>query len=199
VVSVTEAAERRRSIREYAPERVLRSDFDAILTVTSLAPSAFNLQPWRFVVVEDGARKQALAEAARGQRQVVNAPAVVVLYTNMREALAGADAIVHPALSEERRAAALRAIERNFTATSEDAREDWGAQQGYIALGYLLLAAAEHGYQTSPMLGFDPEQVKVALDLPSHVRVLALVAMGRGGEEGRAHHRLPLDRLVRFL
>ena len=197
--SVTEAAMRRRSIRAYTSDPVPRADLEAILAVTSLAPSAFNLQPWRFVVVEDPARKHELAEAARGQRQVAGAPAVIVLYSDMRDALGHADQVVHPELSDERRAAALRSIDRAFAEQSDDAREEWGARQGYIALGYLLLAAAEHGYETSPMLGFDSDRVKALLDLPSHGRVLALVAIGHGIEDGRPHHRLPLDRLVRFL
>lgn len=197
--SVTEAAKRRRSIRQYASTPVPRSDLEAVLRVATLAPSAFNLQPWRFVVVEDAARRQALAEAGYGQRQVAAAPAVIVLYTDMRDALAAVDAVVHPELSDERRAAALRSINRTFAEKSDEARETWGALQGYIALGYLLLAAAERDYQTSPMLGFDPGRVKLVLDLPLHVQILALVAIGRGLEEGRPHHRLPLERLATFL
>jgi nitroreductase len=198
-LTVTEAASRRRSIWAYAPDLVPRADIEAILAVTALAPSAFNLQPWRFVIVQDARLKQALAEAAHGQRQILGAPAVIVLYTDMRDALANADAIVHPSLPEDRRAGALRSIERFFAGKGDDEREDWGAQQGYIALGYLLLAAAEHGYQTSPMLGFDADRVKAALDLPSHVPVAALVSIGRGVEDGRPHHRLPLERLARFV
>ena len=52
LLTVREAAEQRRSIRAYSPDPVPREDLDEILRVTSLAPSAFNLQPWRFVVVE---------------------------------------------------------------------------------------------------------------------------------------------------
>jgi nitroreductase len=86
-----------------------------------------------------------------------------------------------------------------FAARSDAERESWGTQQGYIALGYLLLAAAEHGYQTSPMLGFESDRVRTVLDLPSHVPVVALVSIGHGVEEGRPHHRLPLSRLARFV
>ena len=74
----------------------------------------------------------------------------------------------------------------------------WGAGQGYIELGYLLLAEYSLGYATSPMLGFDPAKVKEALGLPAHVMIPALVAIGRGDEEGFSHHRHAIDRIVTY-
>jgi hypothetical protein len=34
--------------------------------------------------------------------------------------------------------------------------------------------------------------------LPAHVRVAALIALGRGIDAGLPHHRHPLDRILRF-
>lgn len=197
-VSVSDAAAQRRSIRRYRPDPVPRADIEAILRVASLAPSAFNLQPWRFVVVERPDIKATLSEAAHGQRQIASAPAVIVLYTDTSDALSTVDDVLHPELEAAARAKSRASTERFFARLSPADRESWGAEQGYIALGYLLLAAEEHGYQTSPMLGFDSELVKSALDLPAHVRIPALVAIGRGAEGGRPHHRQPLDRVLRF-
>ena len=190
-LSVSEAASRRRSIRQYEPGTIARADLEAIICVAGLAPSAFNLQPWRFVVVEQDGAKAALSEAAFRQRQIESAPAIVVLYTDTADAVSRLDEVVHPDLETEARNKSRASAERFFAKLSAEEREAWGAQQGYIALGYLLLAAAEHGYQTSPMLGFNTELVRTALGLPAHVRIPALVAIGRGTETGRPHHRLP--------
>jgi nitroreductase len=195
-MSVARAAAQRRSIRAFDPEPIPQDDLDAIFEVTRLAPSAWNLQPWRFVSVHDPARKAQLAEAAYRQRQVSSAPVVIAIYTDMRETLADVDRVIHPASSVEVRERARKSIERAFAGQTEEQREAWGARQGYIALGYLLLAAAERGYDTSPMLGFDHARAKAALNVPPHAQVIALVAIGRGTEEGRPHHRLPLVDLV---
>ncbi|HLM67932.1 MAG TPA: nitroreductase family protein, partial [Longimicrobium sp.] len=184
LLTVREAAEQRRSIRAYSPEPVAREDLDEILRVTSLAPSAFNLQPWRFVVVETPEVKDALAGAAFNQRQVRSAPAVIVLYTDMKDTLEHVDEVLHPGMDAVRRASAREGVLRPFAAKTEAEREAWGAEQGNIALGFLLLAAEAHGYQTSPMAGFDAEAVKRLLGLPAHVRIPAIVAIGRGAEEG---------------
>ena len=197
-LSVAEAAAKRRSIRAYGPEPIPREDLDAIFEVTRLAPSAWNLQPWRFVVVDDPDRKTQLAEAAFNQRQVSSAPAVIGIYTDMRDTLDHIDRVIHPAVTEDERARARRSIERAFDKKTDEEREAWAARQGYIALGYLLLAAAERGYDTSPMLGFDHSRAQAVLGAPPHAQVIALVAIGKGTEEGRPHHRLPLSDMVRF-
>jgi nitroreductase len=197
LLTVREAAEQRRSVRAFTPEPVSEEDLGEIFRLTGLAPSAFNLQPWRFVVVRTPEVRARLAEAAFNQRQVLSAPAVIVLYTDVQDALARVDEVLHPQMDAAKRERARGGILRSFAGRNESERENWGAEQGNIALGYLLLAAEAHGYQTSTMLGFDPDAVKKLLGLPPHVRIPALVAVGRGAEEGFAHHRHPLERVVR--
>ena len=129
---------------------------------------------------------------------MAKAPLVIVLYTDTADAVATRAEVIHPAFPPERRERTSASIARTFAGKTEAEREAWGAEQGYIALGFLLLAASSLGYQTSAMLGFAPAEVRSVLDLPAHVRVPALVALGRGVEEGLPHHRLPLERILKF-
>lgn len=197
LLNVRDAAVQRRSIRAFGPQPIPREDLDGILDVVRLAPSAFNVQPWRFVIVETPELKAQLAAAAFNQRQVHSAPAVIVLYSDMQDALATLDEVIHPGMDAVQRATTRQTILRSFQGQSPDQREAWGAAQAHIALGYLLLAAEAHGYQTSPMAGFDAEAVKHLLNLPENARVPALVAIGRGTEEGFPHHRHALERIAR--
>lgn len=199
LLSVRDAARHRRSIRIYRDEPIPREDLEDILAEVSLAPSAFNAQPWRFVVVESPDVRERLAAAAHNQRQVRSAPAVIVLYTDMADTLRTVDEILHPGMDDAKRDSARSAFLRIFGQQSEADREAWGAAQGHIALGYLLLAAAAHGYETSPMAGFDAERVKRLLNLPANARVPAIVAIGHGAEEGFSHHRHPVDRIASFV
>ena len=199
LLSVRDAARHRRSIRTYRDEPIPREDLEDILAEVSLAPSAFNAQPWRFIVVESADVREQLASAAHNQRQVRSAPAVIVLYTDMADTLGTVDEILHPGMDDAKRDSARSAFLRIFGQQSEADREAWGASQGHIALGYLLLAAAAHGYETSPMAGFDAERVKALLNLPANARVPAIVAIGHGAEEGFSHHRHPVDRIASFV
>jgi nitroreductase len=197
-LTVTEAAEARRSIRKYTDRAVPAEDMREILRITGLAPSAFNVQPWRFVVVEDEAAKAALQQAAYGQKQVGGAPAVVVVYSDMKDALEKVEETVHPGYPEEQRPAAAEGVLKAFAGKTEEELRAWGAGQSYIALGYLMLAAQSLGYATSPMLGFDPAKVRELLGLPEHVAIPAIVALGEADEAGFPHHRHPVERVASF-
>jgi nitroreductase len=199
VLTVTEAAEARRSIRKYEQSPIPRADLTEILRVTSLAPSPWNLQPWRFVIVEDVAIKLKLQEAAYGQPQIGNAPAVIVMYSDMTDAINTVEETVHPGMAGpqgDKAAADIRATFANFSDADKAA---WGFAESNIALGFLLLTAQAHGYSTSPMLGFMPDKVKELLALPADSRVPALIAIGIGAEEGFPHHRHSLERIARFV
>lgn len=195
--SVVDAATSRRSIRRFTAEPIPREDLREMVRVAGHAPSAFNIQPWRFVIVEDDALREQLAEAANGQRQVRSAPALIVMYSDMREALETVEETVHPGMSARREAVAT-GLRQRWSARPDVERESFGAGQSYIALGYLLLAAESMGYGTSPMLGFDAAKVKQLLGLPDHVVIPALVAVGVPDEEGFAPHRHSLDRIAQF-
>lgn len=197
-MTVAEAAEARRSVRKYKDQPVPEADLREILRVAGLAPSAFNVQPWRFVVVRDAALRAALGEAAYGQAQVTGAPAVIVLYSDMRDVLENAEAVVHPGVGADKVAATAAQLRRMWGSRTDADRETWGAGQSYIALGFLLLAAQSLGLGTSPMLGFDAAKVKQVLGLPEHVAIPALVAVGVADEEGFPHHRHAVDDVADF-
>ena len=184
-LTVREAAEQRRSIRKYTDDPVPESDARAILHIASLAPSAWNFQPWRAVVVRDAALKAQLAVAANNQTQVSAAPVVIVLYADAE------DAIAHYRNTTEKVSKTLDQMDR-------EKRTALAHSLTYIALGYLLLAAESLGYVTSPMLGFKPDEVKTLLDLPPHATIAALVAIGVAGEPGRTTRRHSVDRIATF-
>lgn len=195
-LSVSEAAEQRHSIRKYQPTPVPEQDLREIVRLAGLAPSAFNVQPWRFVVVQDPDLKGGLHEAAFRQAQVASAPAVMVLYTDMADTLANLDEVMHPGLPAERRDASKAHILSSFAAKSPAEQETWAAAQGHIALGYVVLAAQSLGYATSVMAGFEADKVKDLLGLPSHVSIPALVAVGVADEAGFPTHRHGLERIL---
>ena len=72
-----DAIKKRRFIRKYLTRKVENDKLDRVLEAGRLAPSAKNLQEWRFVVVRDEGRRKRLAEAAKGQTFVGEAPVVI--------------------------------------------------------------------------------------------------------------------------
>jgi len=76
-MDIFETIETRRSIRKYKSGSISDKELKMIFEAARLAPSAANRQPWRFVVVRDAERKQALAKAANNQMFLADAAAIV--------------------------------------------------------------------------------------------------------------------------
>jgi len=76
-MDVTEAIEKRQSIREYQDTDVPEEKLKKVLEAARLSPSASNRQDRKFVVVRDSGRRRELSEASNGQRHVREAPVVI--------------------------------------------------------------------------------------------------------------------------
>lgn len=197
-LTVTQAIETRRSIRKYVQEPMNQEDLHEILRLASLAPSAWNAQTWRFAVVQDPAIKEQLKEAAYGQGQITSAPAVIVVYSDMEDTLQTVEETAHPGMGEAGRSGQRTTFDNVFGSQDVAQRGQWGLSQANIAFGFLMLAARSKGYDTVPMLGFNPEKVREILGLPAHVQFAGLLPIGKRAEEGFPHHRHSVERITKF-
>jgi len=76
-MDVSQAIRERSSIRNYEPREIPEAHLNKILEAARLAPSASNLQLWKFVVIKDPERRKALARASAGQKFVGEAQVVI--------------------------------------------------------------------------------------------------------------------------
>src|SRR5437588_10054579 len=75
---LSELVHLRRATDSFAPQPISDSDLEEILRAGLAAPSSYNLQPWRFVVVRDAGLRRKLRTAAMNQQKVEEAPVVIV-------------------------------------------------------------------------------------------------------------------------
>lgn len=197
-LTVTEAIESRRSIRKFVQEPMNQDDLREILRLASRAPSANNVQTWRFAVIQNPELQAQLQEAAYNQAQVTNAPAVIVVYSDMEDTLLSAEETIHPGMGEEQITARAAGLRQQFEAQDTVQRGQWALSQANIAFGFLMLAARSLGYDTVPMLGFQPDKVRELLGLPGHVQFAGMLPVGKRAEEGFPHHRHAVERVTKF-
>jgi len=81
-MAVMEAIKRRYSCRNYIEKNIENEKLNQLLEAARLAPSAKNLQDWRFVVVTDKDKKKKIAEAANNQMFLEKAGIILVACTN---------------------------------------------------------------------------------------------------------------------
>lgn len=75
---ILEAILKRKSVRSYLDTDVEEEKLREVLEAGRIAPSACNIQPWKFIVVKDPEKRRLLAEASKGQSFVGKAPVLIV-------------------------------------------------------------------------------------------------------------------------
>ena len=135
-----------------------------------LSPSSFGLQPWKFYIVENMELRKKIQDASYGQPQVVDASHLFILAskTNFSSTevrayitdVSGKREVTIESLAE------YEAMMNGFIAgMNQDISDSWTAKQVYIALGFLLSAAAENQIDSCPMEGFDAKKVNELLGI----------------------------------
>jgi nitroreductase len=81
-MQLLEAISKRYSCRAYQEKQIEQKKLEQILEAARLAPSAKNLQDWRFVVVTETEKKRQVAEAANNQKFLEKAGAIIVACSN---------------------------------------------------------------------------------------------------------------------
>src|SRR5690625_738803 len=198
--AIRSISESRRSIRRFRNEAVPEEDVREILRLTGLAPSAANVQTWRWAVVQSPEMIERLSGAMTGNnvQTVQNAPVSIVLYSDGPEVIDNLEKIMHPGMGAEevtKRAAGMR---KRLSGMEEQQLADWARTQTYIALGQFVLVARGMGYDSATMGGFKEDEVKSLLGLPESARVTIVIGLGKRAEDGFSHHRYDVDEISRW-
>jgi nitroreductase len=174
----------RRATRSFRPDPIPDEYLEAILRLGGQAPSGYNLQPWRFIVVRDPARRQRLRQAAMNQEKVSEAPVVLIAFAIKGEWKEYIEAVFQEGA---RRGAGGASPQRVTMATQfldSMSCAAWLNRHTMIAFTTMMLVAESYGIDTAPMEGFDPHSVKTSFNLPAESEVIALLALGfRKGED----------------
>lgn len=165
------------------------------------APSGYNVQPWRFIVVQAEEQKRKLRAASFNQAKVEEASAVIVCCGDSDAWRKDADEIIRMGEEggmQESYAAQLKPHVTQFlNSFNADQMHGWLNKHVAIAATHMMLMAEVMGYDTAPMEGFEQDRVCEALRLPMSYWVVMLVAVGRlKGQDKYNGGRLDLNHLV---
>lgn len=205
---LSEAVQERRATPAFEEVPIHTGDLEKIISAGLAAPSAYNLQPWRFVVVRDRDQKSKLRAAAFNQAKVEQASAVIVAcgdpqgwkHGDLEEMLRIARQHGFTAEQNEKVRAAVAGF---FGGTPgkvgglEPTFDLWVNRHVMIAFTTMMWTAETLGYDTAPMEGFEEDKVKALLNIPDRVRVVALLGVGRlRGPDKPFAGRFPASRVV---
>jgi nitroreductase len=173
--------EARRSIRKFKADKVSHETISEIVSAASFAPSWKNTQVTRYVVVEDEAVKNKIADEgtlgfAYNTGTIKNAPALVVV------------TLVHGRSGFER--------DGSYTTSKEDR---WEVFDTGLATQTFCLAAHEKGVGSVILGIFDENKVAEIINLDEGQKVSALIAIGYPDESPAAPKRKTVDDLLKFI
>jgi nitroreductase len=195
-MTVTEAIESRRSIKHFDPTHRLTAEETAnLLRLARLAPSSFNMQNYRFVLVQDAELRKAVRAAAWDQSQITDASLVVILCANLA---------AHTQNPGRYWAHAPQPVQDFLVPAmgsfyGDDSRliRDEGMRSSALAGMTLMLAAREMGLDSCPMVGFDAKAVSELIRLPADHAISFIVAIGKKSQEVWSRgERLPVEETV---
>jgi nitroreductase len=196
-LDVPSAIIQRRSIKSFKPEPISPELLKQLVELTVAAPSSYNIQDWRIILVQDDEQKAALSAAAWNQKQIVEAP---VTFVFAADATAGEQDLT-PIYEQGLATGAWTEGTVNYFKTAipqhqaglGDKRREYAIKDAVIAATHLVLAAESLGLSTCFMNGWIEEKVKEvigAADNPD-IAIALLVPVGYAAESRRDPGRLP--------
>lgn len=168
----TEVLAKRRSVRHFNSKlAVSDQDVRALLLAGVSAPSAGNIQPWRFSVVRSAEARERLADALH-QRWATSAPVIIVVSVDPRPCSA------------------------RYAARGEML---YALQDTAAAAQNILLAAVDRGLASCWIGAFDEDAVRAALGLSDPVTPVAILPIGYSAESAGKPARRPLEEVTTWL
>ena len=163
---VLEAIKKRQSVRSYQEKEIPEEVLQEILEAGRLAPSAYNHQDWKFIVVKDKKLIKKLVTACLNENQFIGEAPVVIAgcTTNPDRVMPNGEHCYPIDLA--------------------------------IALDHMSLQATSLGLGTCWIGVYSQDQVKDILDVPKNIRIVALMPVGYPKELGSKRGRKSLSDIV---
>ncbi|MEM1355659.1 MAG: nitroreductase family protein [Planctomycetota bacterium] len=192
-----DAIYQRRSIKAFDPDHRFTPEEEAKLLEAAIqAPTSFNIQHWRFVILRDPALRQKIRnELGNDQAQMTDA-SLLILMTADTQAWAKQPSR-YWANAPQEVADLLVGWMGPFHEGRDWLQRDEAQRSIGMAMQTLMLTAKAMGYDSCPMIGFEIEKVAELVNLPDDHVIGPMVAIGKGTKDPWPKPgQLPLSELV---
>jgi nitroreductase len=178
-MNTLEAIQSRRAIKHYdADHRMSDAEIRQLLETAMLAPTAFNIQHWRFVTVLDPEVRKQIRAAAWDQAQVTDASLLIVMCAD-KDAWKKDAARYWKNAPQPVQDFLVPAICPYYEGREQVQRDECMRSCGLAGMT-IMLAAKAMGYDSCPMDGFDFEAVGKIIKLPEDHVISFMIAVGKG-------------------
>lgn len=170
--------ESRRSIKYFDPaHRIQKDEINALLKLALLSPTAFNIQHWRFTIVQNTELREKIKKISFNQSQVTDASLLIVITGDLDAWRKNPKKYWRNA--DENTQNMMSSMIHDFYHHKDEMQRDEVMRSCGMAAMTIMLAAKNMGYDTCPMDGFDFDAVTELLELPKNQIPVMFVAVGK--------------------
>ena len=173
-----EAINQRRAVKQFDPNHQMsKAEIDQLFSLAILSPTAFNIQNWRFVLVQNPELRSSIRAVSWNQAQVTDASLLVILCADLKSWEKEPGRYWRNA-SQETQDFLIPAID-NYYRGLEQVQRDEAMRSCGMAAQTLMLTAKAMGYDSCPMDGFDFAAVGNLINVPEDHVIALFVAIGK--------------------
>lgn len=177
-----EAIYGRRSVKAFDPTHRFTPEQERRLFEAAIqAPTSFNIQHWRFVVVRDPELRRQIRALGHDQAQITDASLLVIMTADVKAWKKSPERYWRNAPKEV--ADLLVGWMGPFHEGREQLQRDEAMRSIGMAMQTLMLAAKAMGFESCPMIGYDFDAVARLINLPADHAIGPMVAIGRGTKQ----------------
>ncbi|WP_226086957.1 nitroreductase family protein [Mesobacillus sp. S13] len=202
--SLSSVIRERRSVRKYDPSfKISQEEILDILKEAALAPSSSNLQPWKFLVIQDEETKKELRMIANNQEQVETSSAVIAVLGD-REMYRNGEKVYRSSyeagyMDETTMSRMIENTNKLYPSAPVAIRENIASFDAGLISMQLMLIAKARGYDTVPMGGFNKQQFIEKFNIDERYMPVLLLALGKAAVPGHPTTRIPVEEIVEFI
>ncbi len=191
-----DAIYQRRAVKHYDPKhRLAEAEINKLTEAAIQSPTSFNMQNWRFVLVTDPELRKQIRAAGYDQAQITDASLLIVMTADLLAWKKNPQRYWRNAPKDV--AEMLVNWMGPFHEGNEQIQRDEALRSIGLAAQTIMLAAKAMGYDSCPMIGFEPDKVAELINLPDDHMVGMLIAVGRGTKPAWPKPgQLPLEEVV---
>lgn len=193
-----ELNKKRHAVKSFNDKKVDYNDLRTAIEVATLAPSAHNIQPWKFVVIDEQKNEVANSLPLSNKEQVLQASYTVALFTDtdLAQRARKIARIGVKSLSDDLISRYIETLPPQFKQYSDQQVSDYLALNAGIIAMNLVLALTDQGIGSNMILGFDKTVLNDILSIDKRFRPELLITVGYSDLKQEPSYRLPVDELI---
>jgi nitroreductase len=201
-LTAAEAIRARRSIKSFKSDPIPEPVLQELIDLMREAPSSWNFQPTRVVLIRSKEQKEALAAAAWGQKQILEAPVTLVFAVSIRGWEKHMDSILKTGVDKgawpQKFADWIRASAPGFQDSLGEKQREYAMKDAIIMATTLAIAAESKGLGTCYMNGWDEKKVIEILGLQQDKNhgIALVLPVGYPAQPAKNPGRLETSRVV---